>query len=557
MKELDRPRPQRSQVAARNRWALSSIKSVLGFMKAATDPLEMAPRTTEVETGLSTDHVFLVPLSAIHLEDPTFQPLMEEWNVALTHGDLMSYVNDEERIAFLLSDRGGRLFGLLAFQITDQCELELMWSACSKESLERHYSSCLQQVWLWAEEHLGIRHGRVAAGASPEKTLNGVEPDKGGVAHKVELADLRSAAERILTAGPSIGPFEKAFVAEAVREGWNDRHSDYLVEFEKEFAAYVGADYAMATSSCTGALHLALLALGIGPGDEVIVPETTWVATASAVAYTGATPVFADVDPVSWCMCPVSVEACIGPATRALIPVHLYGFAAPIRELIQLARQHGLEVVEDAAPAIGTLVGERAVGSFGAFGCFSFQGAKMLVTGEGGMLVTNDENLQARVRTIADHGRKSGTFWIQELGRKYRMSNLSAALGLGQLCVSERQIEQKRRIATWYEEELTEVPGLTFQAEMSGTRSIFWMNSIAISSDDIAAPELAEHLQGKGIDSRPVFPAISTYPFWENSGPPGPVADKLATSALNLPSGVRLSRASIAHVGQVIRDVFA
>jgi perosamine synthetase len=366
--------------------------------------------------------------------------------------------------------------------------------------------------------------------------------------HNQEVPDL------ILTAGPDIGARERAYTFDAVSTGWNSQHSKYLNKFEQEFAQYVGAKYAMATSSCTGALHLSLLALGIGPGDEVIVPDITWVATASAVMYVGATPIFADVDKNTWLMTDRDVEPLITKQTKAIIPVHLYGFGVQMEQISALARRHNLFVVEDAAPAIGTIIGERAAGTFGHFGCYSFQGAKMLVTGEGGMIVTDNETLYAKARKIQDHGRKPGTFWIEELGYKYKMSNATAALGLGQLERGEQQIVRKRRIRTWYEEEFKGLDSIRMQHEDQGTRSIHWMSSIVLEPDSpISRDTLINMLKLEGIDSRPVFPAISQYPFWPLSQEPKSNAFEIGENGINLPSGVNLSRDSVSKIGEIIR----
>lgn len=362
--------------------------------------------------------------------------------------------------------------------------------------------------------------------------------------------------EVVLTAGPSIGSLERTFGLSAISSGWNARHSDFLNSFEKSFADYVGAKYAMATSSCTGALHLSLLALGVGPGDEVIVPEVTWVATASAVRYVGATPVFADIDPGTWTITRETVSKVLTSKTRAIMPVHLYGFGAQMNDLMALARERDLAVVEDAAPAIGTLIDGKAAGTFGDFGCYSFQGAKMLVTGEGGMLVTDNEELFMKARKIQDHGRRPGTFWIDELGYKYKMSNTTAAIGLGQLIRGENQIFRKQRIRSWYEEELAGVDQLSFQVEVKNTRSIHWMNSIKLSNQLlISRDEFMKELKSQGIDSRPVFPAISQYPFWPESSVAKENAQIVGDSSINLPSGVLLTRDSIAKIGSVIRKI--
>jgi len=365
-----------------------------------------------------------------------------------------------------------------------------------------------------------------------------------------------SVPELILTAGPDIGARERAYTFDAVSTGWNSQHSKYLNRFEEQFAQYVGAKYAMATSSCTGALHLSLLSLGIGPGDEVIVPDITWVATASAVMYVGATPIFADVNKATWLITDRDIEPLITERTRAVITVHLYGFGVQMEEISALAKRHNLFVVEDAAPAIGTIIGGRAAGTFGDFGCYSFQGAKMLVTGEGGMIVTDNEELYAKARKIQDHGRKPGTFWIEELGYKYKMSNTTAALGLGQLERGEQQIVRKRRIRSWYEEEFQGMTSIRMQHENAGTRSIHWMSSIVLEPESpLSRDDLIAKLRLDGIDSRPVFPAISQYPFWPVKQVPKSNAFQIGENGINLPSGVNLSRASVSKIGDVIRKI--
>lgn len=394
--------------------------------------------------------------------------------------------------------------------------------------------------------------------------LNGIEPqveilDEDGQEIEWSCRDTTTTEEdKVLTAGPIIGPREVAYVLDAVRNGWNSRHSDYIHRFENAFADFTGVDHAIATSSCTGALHLALLAMGIQPGDEVIVPETTWVATAAAVRYLGATPVFVDVDEDTWTMDPDALASRITDRSRAVIPVHLYGVPADMDRIVNVARENSLMILEDAAPAIGATIKGRAVGSFGDMAAFSFQGAKLLVTGEGGMLVTSNADLRERAWKQQDHGRVPGTFWIDELGRKYKMSNLNAALGLAQLEGIDNQIAKKRQINSWYRELLHDVPGLRFQNERHGDKAIFWMTSVSIKGPKANRERVVAHLRSQGIDTRPVFPAISSYPIWGDTGrSPGLVASRLAASSINLPSGAALSRRVVERVVTEIRNALA
>jgi perosamine synthetase len=242
--------------------------------------------------------------------------------------------------------------------------------------------------------------------------------------------------------------------------------------FSETFANYVGAKYAIPTDSCTSALHLALWAIGVGPGDEVIVPEVTWVATANVVRYLGAKPVFAEIDPLTWKIDPNSVESLITEKTKAIIPVHLYGFVADLDPIEILCKKYNLKLIQDAAPGIGSMYKSVGEAERGDFTCFSFQGAKLLVTGEGGVVTTNNEELYAKAFKISDTGRKPGTFWIEKLGKKMKMNNITATLGLAQLQGVERQIFKKRLIRDWYVEEFSTIESIQMQKELENTRSI-------------------------------------------------------------------------------------
>jgi len=359
----------------------------------------------------------------------------------------------------------------------------------------------------------------------------------------------------ILTAGPSISEKEIEYVTIALKEGWNENWSGYIREFEHQFSQYIGVKYAMTTSSCTGAMHLSLVALGIGPGDEVLVPELTWVATASVVEYVGAKPVFIDVDEETWTINPQRIESAINSRTKAIMPVHLYGHPAQIDSIEKIADQHNLHIIEDAAPAIGALFNGKNVGTFGDFAAFSFQGAKMLVTGEGGMLVTDSEELYLKAKQYGDHGRSltsPSSFLIDKVGYKYKMSNIQAALGLAQLERIDELITKKRQIFTWYFDRLNSIDGLHTNHEADWARSIYWMTSIFLKSKfNISRDELIELLKKDMIDTRPVFPPISHFPMWPQID--NPIATDIGRNAMNLPSGHNLSEDQVDYICERIR----
>jgi len=412
---------------------------------------------------------------------------------------------------------------------------------------------------LWAQNVIAPADKLLAFFGESVKELPVVEDDVDVEPSFVSLkrrAGWKGGEQMILTAGPSVSAREAVYALDAAKYGWNDQWSKYLKAFERSFADYIGVRYALATSSCTGALHLSLAALGIGPGDEVIVPDITWVATGNAVLYVGATPVFADVDPATWCLDPASFRSLITAKTKAVMPVHLYGHPCQMDEILAIAKEHNLSVVEDAAPSIGAEFNGRRTGSFGHFAAFSFQGAKLAVTGEGGMLVTNDEALYQRVYTIWDQGRTPGTFWIGNRGWKYKMANMLAAFGLGQLERNDEMVEAKRRIFGWYEEGLEGVPHLTLNREPAGSRSIYWMSSVLVGEQaPLTRDALIARLKEHKIDSRPVFPAISQYPIWPVQQKPQPNALRIGATGINLPSGVCLSREEVRYVCHTLREL--
>lgn len=360
----------------------------------------------------------------------------------------------------------------------------------------------------------------------------------------------------ILTAGPSIGSKERIYTSDATSKGWNNEWNKYLKKFENKFSEYVGVKYSIATSSCTGAMQLALMALEIGPGDEVIVPDVTWVSTANVVHAVGANPIFADVDIHTWTLDPKSIELKITKNTKAIMPVHMYGHPANMETITELAKKYKLKIIEDAAPSIGAEYKGGKTGTFGDFSAFSFQGAKLMVTGEGGMLCTNNEALYKKVYRLWDQGRIPGTFWIEEHGPKYKMSNIQAALGLGQLERIDLMIEKKRQINNWYKSRLHQINEIVFWDESKDVKSICWMTSIRLTKKiKLNREQFCLKLKERNIDSRPVFPSISQYPYWRKKQDSQKNSNIIANTGINLPSGVCLSKAEVDYICDSIIDI--
>ena len=363
----------------------------------------------------------------------------------------------------------------------------------------------------------------------------------------------------ILTAGPSITQKEIDYVNDAVRTGWNNDWNSYLTRLEGAFKEKFKAKHTLLTSSCTGAMHMGIRALGIKEGDEVIVPELTWVATATVVNYVGATPVFVDVDKDTWTMDPESFRKAITPRTKAVMPVHLYGHPAKMDEIMAIAREHDLKVLEDAAPAIGATVNGQFCGTFGDIAVFSFQGAKMMVTGEGGIVMTSNDDLFGDIRQYSEHGRSKDptkTFWIETIGYKYKMSNIQAALGLAQFERINELIDKKRLIFSWYKKRLSSLEGLKLNEEASWAKSIYWMSSIQLVRDSgVSRDKLMLYLKEDGIDTRPVFPTISKYPMWY-SDCQNPNAVTISENSINLPSGHNLEEEQVDYIcGKIIEHL--
>jgi perosamine synthetase len=352
---------------------------------------------------------------------------------------------------------------------------------------------------------------------------------------------------------PDLRGNELRYVADCVETGWISSIGKYVGQFEERFASFCGARYGVATSNGTTALHLALVTLGIGPGDEVIVPALTFVATANAVTYTGARVVLADSEPYTWNLDPTRLEEKITPRTGAIIPVHIYGHPVDMDPLLEIARCHHLYVIEDAAEAHGAEYKGVKVGTLGDIGCFSFYGNKIITTGEGGMLITNDAGLAERAAMLRDHAMSpERRYWHFAVGYNYRLTNLQAAIGVAQLERIGALIEAKRRIARIYNILLAEVPGITLPPEAPWAKNVYWMYSILVEdSFGAGRDELAAHLKKRGIDSRPFFYPLHTLPPYRQDISL-PVAEMLARKGLNLPSSALLQESEIKRIVEAI-----
>jgi perosamine synthetase len=370
---------------------------------------------------------------------------------------------------------------------------------------------------------------------------------------------------RIFYTKPSITEAEVEAVTAAARDGWGPRCYESIQRFEAEFAAFVGCRHAIATSSCTGSLHMGLAALGVGAGDEVILGDINWIASAAPATYLGAKPVFVDILADSWCLDPDKVEAAITPKTKAIIAVHVYGNLCDLDRLLEIGARHGIPVIEDAAEAIGSKWlagpdGERHAGSRGRFGTFSFHGTKTLTTGEGGMFVTNDTALYEQVLALSNHGRIAGEakqFWPGMIGFKYKMSNIQAALGCAQMARIDQLVARKRAIFQHYADALAGLPGISMNPQPAGTENGYWMPTVVFAPElQVTREALLAAFKAANIDGRVFFWPLSGLPMFAPK-PANSVAYSLPARSFNLPSYHDLSPAEQDRVIAVVRQVIA
>ncbi len=344
---------------------------------------------------------------------------------------------------------------------------------------------------------------------------------------------------RIPVNKPTITGREIAYVTDAITHGWGDHCYDYINRFTEILKTSFHVKHAWPMSSCHGALHTVLMALGIGPGDEVIVPDITWIGSVSPITWLGAKPVFADVLRDTWCIDPTSIEKKITPKTKAIIVVHLYGSVCDMDLIMNIAQNHNLPVIEDAAEAVGSEYHGMRVGSIGDFGVFSFHGTKTFTTGEGGALISNRDDIADKISTICNQGRRPEQhimFWVDEIGLKYKMSNLDAALGVAQFERFDELVNKKRQIFGWYKEALAGVPDIALNMEQPGTKSLFWMPTIIFGDTyHFDRDTLIKSMNADGIGLRPFFYPVSMFPMFE-SAEDNVVSWALYKKGINLPS---------------------
>ena len=356
---------------------------------------------------------------------------------------------------------------------------------------------------------------------------------------------------------PVVGDEELRNVTKAIKSGWISSRGEFVRDFEGGFAAFCAVDHAVAVSSGTAALHLALATVGIGPGDEVILPAITHISAINAVTYQGGSPVLVDCEPDTWCIDVNAVARALNKRTKAIIAVHLFGQMADIPGLRQIAGPFDVPVIEDAAQAHGAILNGQKSGSLGHIGCFSFYANKIISTGEGGMLTTNDQRLADRAAKLRDQaGEKSNRFVHLELGYNYRMTNMQAAIGVAQLAKVEAFINHRRAIAARYRGLLTHGSGLTLPIERQGSQHVHWVFAMLVDEGKFGRTrdQLSTALRNQGIDNRPFFYSANQQPLYADRflGQSFPVAERLAKDGLNLPSGNDLQFDEVDCIAQTI-----
>ncbi len=347
---------------------------------------------------------------------------------------------------------------------------------------------------------------------------------------------------------PSITQKEIDYVSDAVKSTWVSSLGPYIFEFEEKFAKFCGTKYAVTVSNGTTALHLALISAGIKAGDEVIIPDLTFIATANAVRYIGAEPVCVDIDEDTLCISVLAFEKAITPKTKAIIPVHLYGHPADMKAINEVAARNNIIVIEDCAEAHGAEIDGKKIGSLSLAGVFSFYGNKVITTGEGGMITTNDKALCEKMKYLRDHAMSSEKrYWHTEVGYNYRMTNLQAALGVAQFDRMDEILAKKTEIFSWYNAELNDVRNIRLNIQRPGYKNVYWMVCLEVLNfSEEQRDRLLNQLKEKGIDSRPYFYPVSDMPMYTQTSTP--ITHKVTQRGLNLPSYFDLTREEVVYI---------
>ena len=364
--------------------------------------------------------------------------------------------------------------------------------------------------------------------------------------------------DRISIAMPIFNGNEKNYLNECIDTGWVSANGRFIDEFEKEFAKFCGTEYALACSNGTVTLHLAMRALGIKAGDEVIMPTFTYIATANAVAYCGAKPVFVDSEPDTWTIDPEAIERAITDKTKAIIPVHIYGLPANMDKIMKIAKKYNIPVVEDAAEAHGAMWNGKRVGSIGDIGSFSFFGNKIITSGEGGMLVTNNEGLYKKMKFLRSQGvDPNKRYWHLELAYNYRMTNMQAAVGLGQLENISWHMNERLRVAKLYKKHLCDMEEyFTEQVVPQDASHSYWMYTILLTEKvQLSRDEVMKRMEEKGIEMRPTFYPMHIMPPYYDSSLHLSVAEKIGSRGINLPTHALISEDDVVYITDCLRNI--
>ena len=354
---------------------------------------------------------------------------------------------------------------------------------------------------------------------------------------------------------PNVGKLEKEYLNNCIDSTFISTFGPFVPEFEEKFAHYIGAERAVSTQSGTAALHMALYQLGIGEGDEVIVPSLTFIATINPVLFVGAKPVIVDVDPITWNIDPQEIRKAITTKTKAIIPVHLYGSVCNIEEIIEIARENKLLVIEDATESLGATYKNRQTGTFGDFGCFSFNGNKLITTGGGGMIVSNNQKKAEHIKFLVNQARDSSKgYYHPEVGFNYRMTNIEASLGLAQLERIDNFLEKKRKFRKIYQEVFNDLSYIKFQEESDNASGSWWLSCIKIDKKYIDIDNLMLKLKEKGIPTRRIFMPASEMPYLKEFSKPCPNAYEIYNHGICLPSSTLNNEKDIKEAALVIKE---